>query len=74
MHSDDQHFPVLGAIEDADLPAFGQPARRAPKKIMFQLIGARLLETYNLTALWIDPRHDVPDSAVFAGCVHPLKN
>jgi hypothetical protein len=74
MHSDDQHFLVVGAIEDAYLPTFGQPARRAPKKIMFQLVGARLLETYNLTALWIDPRHDVADGAVLAGRVHSLKN
>ena len=36
--------------------------------------GARLLETENLAALRVDPGHDVPDSAVLAGGVHPLKN
>ena len=41
---------------------------------MFQLAGARLSETGNLAALRIDPGHDVPDGAVLAGRVHPLKN
>ena len=74
MHPNDQHFLVIGTIEDADLPAFGKPARRAPEKIVFQLLGARLFETENLAALRIDPGHDVPDGAVLAGSVHPLKN
>ena len=56
------------------LPAFGKPARRAPEKIVFQFLGARLLETGNLAAFRIDPGHDVPDGAVLAGSVHPLKN
>jgi hypothetical protein len=46
----------------------------APEKIMFQLIGGRLFETENLAALRIDPRHDVPDRAILARSVHPLKN
>ena len=41
---------------------------------MFQLVGARLFETENLAALRIDPGHDVPDGAVLAASVHPLKN
>jgi hypothetical protein len=41
---------------------------------MFQLLGARLFETENLTALRIDPGHDVPDDTVLARSVHPLKN
>ena len=41
---------------------------------MFQLLGARLFETGNLAAFRIDPGHDVPDGAVLAGSVHPLKN
>jgi hypothetical protein len=49
-------------------------AVRAPKKIMFQFIGGRLLETENLAALRIDPGHDVPDGSVLARSVHPLKN
>jgi len=45
MHANDQHFLVIGTIEDADAPAFGQAARRAPEKIVFQLLGAGLFET-----------------------------
>jgi hypothetical protein len=55
-------------------PRSGKPARRAPEKIVFQFFGARLFETENLAALRIDPGHDVPDGAVLAGSVHPLKN
>jgi hypothetical protein len=74
MHPDDQHFLVIGTIEDADPPAFRQMTGRAPEKIMFQLLGARLFETENLAALRIDPGHDVPDGAVLAASVHPLKD
>ena len=55
-------------------PRSGSRQRRAPEKIVFQLLGARLFETENLAALRIDPGHDVPDGAVLAGSVHPLKN
>jgi hypothetical protein len=41
---------------------------------MFQLKGARLFEAENLAALRIDPGHDVPNGAVLAASVHPLKN
>ena len=74
MHPNDQHLLVVGTIEDADPPAFRQTAGRAPEKIVFQFLGARLFETENLAALRIDPGHDVPDGAVLAGSVHPLKN
>ncbi len=57
-----------------DPSAFRQMAVCAPEKIMFQLIGGRLLETKNLAALRIDPGHNVPDSTVLASGVHPLKN
>ena len=74
MHADDEHLLVVGTIEDADPPAFRQTAGRAPEKIVLQFLGARLFETENLTALRIDPGHDVPDGAVLAGGVHRLKN
>ena len=74
MHANDQHLLVIGTIEDADPPAFRQMAVRAPEKIMFQFLGGRLFETENLAALRIDPGHDVPDGAVLAGSIHPLKN
>jgi len=41
---------------------------------MFQFFGARLFETEHFAAFGIDSRHDVPDSAVFAGRVHSLKH
>ena len=74
MHADDEHLLVVGTIEDANAPAFGQTARGALEKIMFQLLGARLFETENFAALRIDSGHDVPNDAVLAGGVHSLKN
>jgi len=74
MHSNHQHFLIIRAIEYADLSAFREPARRAPEKVMFQFGGAGLFETGYLATLRIDPGHDVPDSAILAGGVHPLKN
>jgi hypothetical protein len=74
MHPDDQHFLVIGTIENADPPAFRQMAVCAPEKIMFQLVGGRLFETENLAALRIDPGHDVPDGSILAGGIHSLKN
>jgi hypothetical protein len=41
---------------------------------MLQLVGARLFETEDLATLRIDPGHDVPDGAVLAGSIDPLKN
>ena len=41
---------------------------------MLHLFGARLFEAENLASLRIDSGHDVPDRAVLAGGVHPLKN
>ena len=74
MDANDEHFLVIGTIEDADPPALRQTPGRAPEKIMFQFLGARLFETENLAALRIDPGHDVPDGAVLAGSIYPLKD
>ena len=74
MHPNDQHFLVIGAIEDTDPSAFGKATGRTPEKIVLQLFGARLFETEYLAALRIHPRHDVPNGAVLTGGVHPLKN
>ena len=74
MHANDQDFLVVGTIEDADPPAFRKAACRAPEEIMFQFLGARLFETENFAAFGIDSRHDMPDRAIFAGRVHPLKD
>ena len=36
MHADDQHFFVIGPVEDADAPALRQIARGAPQKVVLQ--------------------------------------
>src|ERR1035438_7230111 len=74
MHPNNQDFLVVGTIEYTNLPALGKSARRAPEKVMLQLVSARLFEAENLAPLRIDPGHDVPDGAVLAGSVYPLKN
>jgi len=44
MHAHDEHFLIVGTIEDANPPAFRQTAVRAPKKIMLQFFHARCLK------------------------------
>ena len=73
MHSDNQHFLIIGTIENADPATFRQTAGRAPEKIMFQLLGAWLFEVENLAALGINPRHHMPNGAILAGSIHALK-
>ena len=41
---------------------------------MFQFFGAGLLEAEDFTSLWVDPGHDVPYGAIFAGSVHALED
>ncbi len=74
MHADDQHLLVIGAVEDADPPAFRQIARGAPEKIVFQFCGAGMFETEYLAALGVDPGHHMPDGAVFSCRIHRLKD
>ena len=70
----DEYLLKVGAVEYADLTARRQLARGAPQKIVFQLLGARVLEAEYLAALRVDSRHDVLDAAVLTGCVHGLEN
>jgi len=74
MHPNDKHFFIIASIEDADPPAFRQMAGGAPEEIVLQFLDARLLETEDLAALRVDAGHDVPDRAVLARRIHPLKN
>ena len=74
MHPNDQHLLVVRTIKDADPPAFGKAAGRAPEKIMFQFFGTRLFEAENLAAFRINSGHDVPDGTVLASSVQRLKN
>ena len=74
MHTNDQHFLVIGTVKDADPAAFGKAACGAPKKVMLKFLGTRLLKTEDLAAFRIHPGHDVADCAIFAGSIHPLKD
>src|SRR5437016_8039764 len=74
MNSDDEHFLIVGPVENADAPALRKTARRSPQKIMIQFLGAGMFETENLASLRIDARHHVLDGAVLAGSVHRLEN
>src|ERR1035437_1365082 len=74
MHPNNQHFLVIGTVEDADPSARRQTAGRAPEKIMLQFFCARMLETVDFTALRVDARQDVADRAILSGSVHGLKN
>ena len=74
MHPQDQHFLVIGSVENADPPAFRQVASRAPEKIVLQFGGAGMLEAEHLAALRIDPGHDMPDGAIFSRRIHRLKD
>ena len=74
MHADDQHFLVVGSVEDADPAALRQIARGAPEEVVLQFGGAGMLEAEHLAALRIDAGHHVPDGAVLSGRVHRLKD
>src|SRR5271155_4032370 len=68
----DQHFFVVGTVEDSDFAARRHAAVRAPKKIVGQFLCRRRLERMYIDALRIHARHDVLDGAVFSGGVHRL--
>src|ERR1035438_8490553 len=74
MHSNDEHLLIIGTVEDANPAAFRKPARAAPEKIVLQFLSAWLLETVNLTTLWVDAGHDMADGAILSGAVHSLKD
>ena len=38
MHAYDQHFLIVGAVEDADASAFGKPSRRAPHEVVIEFL------------------------------------
>ena len=74
MHPNDQHFLIIGPVEDADAAAFRQRAGGAPEKVVLQFRRTRMFEAEHLAALRIDAGHHVPDGAVLPGRVHGLKN
>jgi hypothetical protein len=74
VHAHDQHFLVIGAVEDADAAALGQFAGGAPQEVVLELRGAGVLEAHHMAALRVDAGHDVLDHAVLAGRVHGLED
>jgi hypothetical protein len=46
----------------------------APKIVVAQVLGGRLLEGEHLTSLWVHSRHDVANGTVFPGSIHGLKD
>ncbi len=74
VHPNDEDFLIVGSIEDADSPPFRQMASGAPEKIVLQFLGTRLFETEDFAALRVNAGHYVPDGAILARRVHPLKH
>jgi len=73
VNPDDEHFFIIGSVEDTDSTALGQATGRAPEKIMLEFLLTRRLEAEDLTALRIDSRHDVLDRSILTCRVHPLQ-
>src|SRR5579859_2565128 len=74
MNSDDEHFLVVGPVEDADLPSLRKGDRRPPKEIVTQFRGARMLETEYLATLGIDSGHHVLDGPILSRGIHGLED
>ena len=73
MHSHNQNFFVVRAIEYPYLAALRNASVRPPQIIVIQFFGARRFERMNVASLRIHAGHDVLDHAIFAGGVHRLK-
>jgi RNase P/RNase MRP subunit p29 len=69
-----EHFLVVRAVEDADLPALGQVSDETPEVIVLEFRRARLLVDRHHATLRVNARHDVFDRAVLARAVHRLKD
>src|SRR5581483_7206467 len=74
VHAHDDQFLVVRAIEDADPPAFGKRADRAPQVVVVELLHRRLLERMDLAPFGVDAGHHVLDRAVLAGGVDRLED
>src|SRR6266446_4800603 len=69
MHTNDEHFFVVTAIEDSDLPAIRQAFHATPEIIVIELLGGRGFKGKDLATLWINAGHHVFNRAILAGCV-----
>ena len=74
MHAHDEHFFVVGPVENPDAPPFGEALHVAPHVVVVELLVRWLLEADHLAALRIHTRHDELDRAVLAGRIHRLQH
>jgi hypothetical protein len=74
VHPDHEDLLVVGAVEDADPPAFGQRLGGPPQEVVAELLGGGLLEGGDVAALGVHPRHHVLYGPVLAGGVHGLEH
>ena len=74
MHAHDQGLLVVRAVEDADPSSLRDADRRAPEKIVREILLARRLERVHVAALRVETRHDMLDHAILAGGIHPLQH
>jgi hypothetical protein len=74
VHSDHEDLLVVGAVEDADAPPFGERLHAAPEVVMVELLVRWSLEGVDLAALRVHAAHDVLDRAILPGRVHGLKD
>ena len=74
MHTHDEYFLVVTAIEDTYTAAFGQATCSAPQKVMIELHARRPPEAEDLAAGGIDALHHGADRTVLAGSIHGLED
>ena len=72
VDADDQHFFVVGAVEDGDIAPSREYFGAAPHEVVFQFLGRGRLETGHVHALRVHPAHHVADGPVLAGGVERL--
>ena len=60
--------------DQAALIVFGQRALVFPEEVVAELLRRGLLEVVDLHSLRVEPAHDMPDRAVLASRVEPLKD
>ena len=70
----DQHLLVIRAVENADIPPFGQAAVDPPEVIVVKFLRRGLFEAADLYPLGIEAAHHVFDRAVLASRIHGLEN
>jgi hypothetical protein len=74
MDAYDEHFLIIGTVEDTDASALGQTHGGSPHEFVIEFLRARRLERVHGDALRINPRHHMFDGAILSGRVHRLEN